>query len=158
MNRNLLLLLLIAPVPCCAQRKSRDYHPRRFRREPASNSLNFATRVRPIASIVRSFACARCWGANKATTGPGTRLPPITRSEAERLAIKNNPRITANHLLALAARPGYARDQVWGLPQIYGAITAEKAEDGSRISSGGLTDSRLYTHAGTGGTLTAANY
>ena len=39
------------------------------------------------------------------------------------------------------------------LPQIYGQITAEKAEDGSRIGAGSLTDSRLYTHAGGGGTF-----
>jgi len=39
------------------------------------------------------------------------------------------------------------------LPQISAAITADKAEDGSRIGAGALTDSRLYTHAGTGGSL-----
>jgi outer membrane protein len=39
------------------------------------------------------------------------------------------------------------------LPQIFAAITAAKAEDGSRIGAGELTDSRLYTHVGTGGSL-----
>ena len=79
---------------------------------------------------------------------------PITRSEAEQLALKNNPRITANHLLALAAGQVTRQTRSAELPQIAGALTAEKAEDGSRIGSGGLTDSRLYTHAGGGGTLT----
>src|SRR6202020_1586358 len=78
---------------------------------------------------------------------------PISRSEAERIALKNNPRITADHLLALAAGQVTRQTRSGDLPQIYGALTAEKAEDGSRIGSGALTDSRLYTHAGTGGTL-----
>jgi outer membrane protein len=79
---------------------------------------------------------------------------PITRLEAEQLALKNNPSITANHLLALAAGQVARETRAEELPQISGALTAEKAEDGSRISAGGLTDSRLYTHAGGGGTLT----
>jgi outer membrane protein len=84
----------------------------------------------------------------------GLPTTPIIRSEAEELALKNNPRITANHLLALATGQVTRETRSGELPQIYGAITAEKAEDGSRIGSGGLTDSRLYTHAGGGGTLT----
>jgi outer membrane protein len=84
----------------------------------------------------------------------GAPTAQITRREAEQLALKNNPRITANHLLALAAGQVTRETRSGELPQIYGAITAEKAEDGSRIGSGGLTDSRLYTHAGGGGTLT----
>jgi outer membrane protein len=78
---------------------------------------------------------------------------PITRSEADILALKNNPRITASQLLALAAGQVTRQTRSGDLPQIYAAVTAEKAEDGSRIGSGALTDSRLYTHAGTGGTL-----
>ena len=39
------------------------------------------------------------------------------------------------------------------LPQIEGYLTAVKAEDASRIGAGELNSSRLYTHAGTGGTL-----
>lgn len=82
---------------------------------------------------------------------PGTIL--ITRSEAERTAIKNNPRITASHLLALAAGQVTRETRSAELPQIYGVMTAAKAEDGSRIGAGALTSSRLFTHAGTGGTL-----
>jgi outer membrane protein len=84
---------------------------------------------------------------------PATATLSITRSDAERLALKNNPRITASHLLALAAGQVTRETRSGELPQISGAITAEKAEDGSRISSGALTDSRLYSHAGTGGSL-----
>jgi outer membrane protein len=77
----------------------------------------------------------------------------ITRTDAERLALKNNPRITASHLLALAAGQVTRETRSGELPQISAAMTAEKAEDGSRIGAGELTDSRLYTHAGAGGSL-----
>lgn len=78
---------------------------------------------------------------------------PITRAEAEQQALKNNPRITASDLLARAA--GQVTQEVRSneLPQIGGNITAVKAEDSSRIGAGTLNSSRLYTHAGTGGTL-----
>lgn len=83
-------------------------------------------------------------------TDPGI---PITRSEAERLALKNNPRITASHLLALAAGQVTRQTRNGELPQVYGQATAEEAEDGSRIGAGSLTDSRLYSHAGFGGSV-----
>ena len=48
--------------------------------------------------------------------------------------------------------PGSFRQTRSGeLPQVYGAATAEQAQTGSRIGAGSLTDSRLFTHAGTGG-------
>jgi outer membrane protein len=84
---------------------------------------------------------------------PATGTVSIALSEAERLALKNNPRITANRLLALAAGQVTRETRSDELPQISGAITAEKAEDASRIGAGALTDSRLYSHAGTGASL-----
>jgi outer membrane protein len=77
----------------------------------------------------------------------------ITRSKAEQSALKNNPRITASHLLALAAGQVTRETRSAELPQIDGYMTAVKAEDASRIGAGELTSSRLYTHAGTGGTF-----
>jgi outer membrane protein len=84
---------------------------------------------------------------------PDGQIIPITRGDAERMALKNNPRVTASHLLALAAGQVTRESRSNELPQINGNITAVKAEDGSRIGSGELNSSRLYTHAGTGGTL-----
>ena len=84
---------------------------------------------------------------------PSTSTISITRADAERLALKNNPRITASHLLALAVGQVTRETRSGELPQIFSAITAEKAEDGSRIGAGALTNSRLYTHAGAGGSL-----
>jgi outer membrane protein len=77
----------------------------------------------------------------------------ITLREAERLALKNNPRVTASRLVALAAGQVTRATRADELPQISGAITAEKAEDASRIGAGALTDSRLYSHVGTGATF-----
>jgi outer membrane protein len=84
---------------------------------------------------------------------PATAINSIARTDAERLALKNNPRITASHLLALAAGQVTRETRSGELPQISAAITAEKAEDASRIGAGALTNSRLYTHAGAGGSL-----
>jgi outer membrane protein len=117
---------------------------------PSSGSLTLAT------------ASANTGSSQPQTTSPNQPQPlidpatatiSITRTDAERLALKNNPRITASHLLALAAGQVTRETRSGELPQISAAITATKAEDGSRIGAGALTDSRLYTHAGTGGSL-----
>ncbi len=74
----------------------------------------------------------------------------LTRAEAEQMALKNNPRISVSKLLALAQHQVVREARSAELPMATGAITAEKALDGSRISAGSLTASRLLTHAGTG--------
>ena len=85
---------------------------------------------------------------------PTTPTVSITRSDAERMALKNNPRITASQLLALAAGQVTRETRSAALPQLTGYLTGEEAEDGSRIGAGaGLTSSRLYSHFGAGGTL-----
>lgn len=86
---------------------------------------------------------------------PTTPSTPISRSEAEAVAVKSNPRITASRLLSLAAGQVTRETRAGELPQIYGSMTAEKAEDASRIGAapGLLTSSRLYTHAAAGGTF-----
>jgi outer membrane protein len=85
---------------------------------------------------------------------PDTPTVSITRSDAERLALKNNPRITASQLLALAAGQVTRETRSAALPQLTGYLTGEGAENASRIGAGaGLTSSRLYSHFGAGGTL-----
>ena len=78
---------------------------------------------------------------------------PITRGDAEALALKQNPRISAAHLLALAEGQTVREARAGYLPQINGVSTALDAEDGSRVGAGTLSSSRLYTHTGVGGTL-----
>ena len=89
----------------------------------------------------------------KSMSAPPPGTVPITREQAEARALKNNPRITASHLLALAAGQVTRETRSNELPQIGGNITAVDAEDASRIGAGELNSSRLYTHAGAGGTL-----
>jgi outer membrane protein len=96
-------------------------------------------------------------GAQTATMSQSTTSPApvinITRTQAEQQALKNNPRITAAHLLALAAGQVTRQARSAELPQIGSNLTAVKAEDASRIGAGALNPSTLYTHAGAGGTL-----
>ncbi len=93
--------------------------------------------------------------SQKPLLDPATPSTPISRSEAEALALKNNPRITASRLLSLAAGQVTRETRAAELPQVYAALTAEKAEDASRIGAAPalLTSSRLYTHAAGGGTF-----
>jgi outer membrane protein len=81
-------------------------------------------------------------------------LPQLTRTEAEQMAIKNNPRVSVGRLLALAQHQVVREARAGALPTFSGAMTAVDAEDGSRVSAGSLTASRLFEHAGAGGGIT----
>ena len=74
----------------------------------------------------------------------------LTRAQAEALALHNNPRVSASRLLAMAQGQVVRETRSAELPQLNGSITAEAADTGSRIASGGLNDSRLFQHAGGG--------
>jgi outer membrane protein len=78
----------------------------------------------------------------------------LTRTQAEQLALRNNPRISVGRLLALAQHQVYRETRSAALPTFNGAITAVDANEGSRIGAGALTASRLFEHAGAGVTLT----
>jgi outer membrane protein len=78
--------------------------------------------------------------------------PRLTRTDAEQMAIKNNPRVSVGRLIAIAQHQVVRETRAAELPTILGSVTAEDAEDGSRISSGTLTASRLFEHAGAGAT------
>jgi outer membrane protein len=88
-----------------------------------------------------------------ASGAPGSPVT-LTRVQAEQTALKNNPRVTVSQLLALAQHQVVREARSAELPTANGAITAEKALEGSRISAGSLTASRLFTHAGAGGNFT----
>jgi outer membrane protein len=80
--------------------------------------------------------------------------PRLTLADAEKVAIKNNPRVSVARLLALAQHQVVRETRSAEFPTASGAITAVHAEDGSRISAGSLTASRLFEHAGAGGGFT----
>jgi outer membrane protein len=151
MRSLLISLLLTAPLSALAQINTRTNSADL----PAAPLPSSTFLIHPIAAANYDSSQFQAAPANQQQplVDPATATISITRTDAERLALKNNPRITASHLLALAAGQVTRETRSSELPQISGAITAEKAEDGSRIGAGDLTDSRLYTHAGTGGSL-----
>ncbi len=77
----------------------------------------------------------------------------LTRTQAEQLAIKNNPQISVGRLLGLAQHQVYREARAAELPTFNGAITAVDANEGSRIGAGALNAPRLLEHAGAGVTL-----
>lgn len=85
---------------------------------------------------------------------PAGPLQKLTRTEAEQMAIKNNPRVSVSRLLSLAQHQVYREARAAELPTSNAAITAVEAEDATRISAGSLTASRLFEHAGAGAGLT----
>jgi outer membrane protein len=147
MRNWLLSLLLTASLSAFAQTSTVDLPAAPL---PSSASLKLSTAGANSGSSPSQTASPN---QQQPLIDPATSTISITRTDAERLALKNNPRITASRLLALAAGQVTRETRSGELPQISAAITAEKAEDGSRIGAGALTDSRLYTHAGTGGSL-----
>jgi outer membrane protein len=97
--------------------------------------------------------------ANSTAAAPANDQPPgqpprLTRAEAEQMATKNNPRISVGKLLALAQHQVVRETRAAELPTFTGSVTAVDAEDGSRISAGPITASRLFEHAGAGAGFT----
>lgn len=92
----------------------------------------------------------------KASTdaGPATTIPAqLTLSEAEQIAVRNNPHVRVAQLLARAEHQVYRETRSAYLPQVYGGIVGAKANNGSRFTFDGLRSTRLLTHAGGGITL-----
>jgi outer membrane protein len=83
-------------------------------------------------------------------TPAGAAGEPLTRQQAEQLALKNNPRVSVTALLALAQKQVVRETRSALLPALNGNLTGVDAAEGSRISAGSLTASRLLYHAGAG--------
>lgn len=81
----------------------------------------------------------------------GTGTPTLlTRQEAEKIALANNPNIRISQLIARVQHQVVRERRADQLPNLNGSLTAVEANDGSRISSGSLAASRLLNHAGGG--------
>lgn len=101
-------------------------------------------------------AQAGSMAASNSSSGSGSNpgsMPTLTRQQAEAMAIKQNPNITVGKLLALAQHQVVRQARSADLPTLTGDLTAVEAKNGSRISAGYLSASRLMQHAGAGGTL-----
>jgi len=96
------------------------------------------------------------------STGPGQSdlnqqpAQPATRlsiKDAEAIALKSNPSISAARLNALASHQvtREARSALW--PQSYMDLTAVEARDNSRISAGALNNPIIFTRAAAGATV-----
>jgi outer membrane protein len=74
----------------------------------------------------------------------------LTRQEAEKIALANNPRIQISQLIARVQHQVVRERRADQLPNLNGNVTAVDAYDGSRLSSGALTASTLLNHTGMG--------
>lgn len=85
--------------------------------------------------------------AGPAAPAPG---PSLTREDAERMALANNPRVSVSHLLTLAQHQVLRESRSGELPQLTGSVSAQDANQASRVASGSLSASRLFTRVGGG--------
>ncbi len=106
--------------------------------------------------VVLATAYGSCSGqalpGNASASSDAAQMIPapekLTRHQAEQMALRNNPRISMSHLLTLAQHEVVRQSRSGELPQLNGSVTAEAANNGSRVASGYLSDSRLFQHAG----------
>jgi outer membrane protein len=89
----------------------------------------------------------------QAPDSPATTTASLTRKQAEALALRNNPQITAGKLRALEAAQ-YVREQRSALlPTAYLSLTGVQASDRARISAGALNNPIIYPRVATGATV-----
>jgi outer membrane protein len=74
----------------------------------------------------------------------------LTLSEAHRLALQNNPYITATQLNAAAAAQVPAQFSAAYQPTVFGSVTGVGADNGSRLAAGGLNNPVVYDRLGSG--------
>ena len=90
--------------------------------------------------------------AQSQSTPPSSpvQIRTLTLSQAEALALKNNPQITIGKLRALVARQYVREARSALLPNAYLSVTAVDSNPGSRLSAGGLNNPILYPRAAAG--------
>jgi outer membrane protein len=74
----------------------------------------------------------------------------LTLSEAEKLAIQNNPQFAAARLNAQAAYQVPIEVRAGLLPTVSGAVTGVGADSGSRLAAGALNNPVVYNRLGSG--------
>lgn len=155
-------LWMLAPQPEWAQISEIVPPPATLPSAPQPQSATAPYRI-PSAAEEQAVLLPRNAGTMQAASYPDEKTEPtvqsptgmirLTRTQAEQLALKHNPRISVGRLLALAQHQIYRETRSAALPTFNGAITAVDANEGSRIGAGSLTASRLLEHAGGGVTL-----
>lgn len=96
-------------------------------------------------------------GAPPATGAQSVVVPAgalrLTLKEAEQVALRNNPRISAAQLLALAQGQVVREARAAELPVAAANLTAVEPHAGSRIAAGGLNNPIIFERAAAGVTL-----
>jgi len=88
------------------------------------------------------------------SSGLGAADAPLSLATARELALKAHPRITIAQLRALLAREGVTEARAGFLPVIAANATyVESGQQITRITSGSLSNSQIFDHAGVGATL-----
>jgi outer membrane protein len=88
--------------------------------------------------------------APPAAPGAGT---PLTLTQAEAIALRNNPQITIGRLRALEAQQYVRETRAALLPTVYLSLTGVDSESGSRLAAGALNNPILFTRAAGGATV-----
>jgi outer membrane protein len=117
-----------------------------FAQSPLAVLPNAPAIQRPLVALAQA---APSDGSPPAAAQNGTPTL-LTRQDAEKIALANNPHIHISQLIAEVQHQAVRERQADELPTLDGAITAVEANDGSRISSGSIAASRMLTHAGLG--------
>jgi outer membrane protein len=104
----------------------------------------------PVGSRAQAPAPTPAASGSATAAGTGT---PLTRQQAEAIALKNNPQITIGKLRALAAQQYVREARSALLPNAYLSLTAVDANPGSRISAGFLNSPSLYSRAAGGASV-----
>lgn len=105
-----------------------------------------------LASVQTGLPWAGVPQAQGVASAPAASGTPVllTRQQAEKIALANNPQIHIGQLLAKVQHQVVRQNVSNLLPDISGNLTAVDAEEGSRVSAGTLAASRLMQHAGMG--------
>ncbi len=77
----------------------------------------------------------------------------LTLAEAQRLAVRNNPRPAAANFQAQAAHQEPAIYRSARLPVAFGSVTGVGADSGSRLAAGALNNPSVYSRGATGVTM-----
>lgn len=100
-----------------------------------------------VIAFVSALACA----AELPMPNAGT--TQLTLHDAEQIALAHNPQISIAHLLTLAEKQQVRVVRASQLPQADLDLTAVDAQNGSRITAGGINNPALYERAAAGATL-----
>ncbi len=122
----------------------------------AQSALPAAPSPQLLSSLQQPQTLPSSTPTDQTPANPGQ--PTLTLSQAEQLAIRNNPRISVGRLEALAQHEVYREAKSAELPTSTAAITAMDSEEASRVSAGSLTSSRLLQHVGAGANFTQLIY